>query len=125
MITMTRSEFEDLVAQALDSLPPDIARHMSNIEVVVANWPTRRQLRSSNVPAGQTLLGLYEGIPLTQRGAHYHLVLPDKITLFQGPILAQCHTREEVMETVRRTVIHEIAHHFGLSDDRLRELGAY
>jgi predicted Zn-dependent protease with MMP-like domain len=125
MLTITRPEFEQLIADALDSLPPDIAQYLDNVEVVVAGWPTPQQLRTSGIPAGQTLLGLYEGIPLTRRGTHYHLVLPDKITLFQGPILAICRTPEEALQAVRRTVIHEIAHHFGISDDRLRELGAY
>jgi predicted Zn-dependent protease with MMP-like domain len=125
MITLTRPEFEQLVGAALDSLPPDIAQYLNNVEIVVAGWPTMEQLRRSGVPHGQTLLGLYEGIPLTNRGAHYNLVLPDKITLFQNPILAVCNTPGEALQAVRRTVIHEIAHHFGISDERLRELGAY
>jgi predicted Zn-dependent protease with MMP-like domain len=124
MIRLTRPEFEQLVADALDSLPPDIAQYLNNVEVVVAGWPSTQQLRASRISGG-TLLGLYEGIPLTKRGTHYNLVLPDKITLFQNPILAVCNTPAEALQAVRRTVIHEIAHHFGISDERLRELGAY
>jgi predicted Zn-dependent protease with MMP-like domain len=74
---------------------------------------------------GQTLFGLYEGVPQTQRTSHYGLVLPDKITIFQGPIERLHRSPEAIREQVRRTVIHELAHHFGISDERLRELGAY
>jgi len=125
MVAITHTEFEQLVAEALDSLPPDIARYLDNVEVVVASWPSPRQLRTSGTPPGQMLLGLYEGVPLTQRGSHYNLTLPDKITLFRGPILAICRTRAEAVQAVRHTVIHELAHHFGISDERLHQLGAY
>jgi predicted Zn-dependent protease with MMP-like domain len=77
------------------------------------------------LPPDTTLLGLYEGVPQTRRTTHYGLVLPDKITLFRRPILAVCRTPEEVRERVRSVVIHELAHHFGIDDDRLRDLGAY
>jgi len=122
---MSRPEFEQLVAEALDSLPPDIAGYLNNVDVVVAGWPSAHHLHVGHVPPGQTLLGLYEGVPLTKRGSHYNLTLPDKITLFQGPILETCRTSHEAIQAVRRTVIHELAHHFGISDERLRELGAY
>jgi predicted Zn-dependent protease with MMP-like domain len=125
MISMSRPDFELLVADALDSLPPDIAQYLNNVEVVVAGWPSTQQLRTSGVSGGGMLLGLYEGVPLTRRGAHYNLVLPDKITLFQNPILAVCNTPAEALQAVRRTIAHEIAHHFGFSDDDLREMGAY
>lgn len=122
---MNRQEFEQLVIEALDSLPPDIARMLDNVEVTVAGWPSPTLLRSVGLNRGQTLLGLYEGVPQTQRTSHYGLVLPDKITIFQGPIEQIRRTPEAIQEQVRRTVIHELAHHFGISDDRLRELGAY
>jgi predicted Zn-dependent protease with MMP-like domain len=122
---MDRHEFEQLVIEALDSLPPDIARMLDNVEVTVAGWPSPATLRSAGVRPGQTLFGLYEGIPQTQRTSHYGLVLPDKITIFQGPIERYRRTPEAIREQVRRTVIHELAHHFGISDERLRELGAY
>jgi predicted Zn-dependent protease with MMP-like domain len=122
---MDRHEFEQLVIEALDSLPPDIARMLDNVEVTVAGWPSPAALRRAGLRPGQTLFGLYEGIPQTQRTSHYGLVLPDKITIFQGPIERIRRTPEAIREQVRRTVIHELAHHFGISDDRLRELGAY
>src|SRR5512136_2539428 len=122
---LPRPEFEQLVAQALDELPPYFHAKISNVEVVVETWPTRDDLRAAGVPYGQTLLGLYQGVPLTQRGAHYQLALPDRIAIFQGPIEQAYQTPEAIRAGVRRTVIHELAHHFGISDDRLRELGAY
>jgi predicted Zn-dependent protease with MMP-like domain len=120
-----RAEFESLVAQALDELPPYFQAKMSNVEVVIEHWPTRDDLHLAGVPAGQTLLGLYHGVPLTQRGAHYQLVLPDRIIIFQGPIEQVYRTPDAIRAGVRHTVIHELAHHFGISDDRLHELGAY
>jgi len=121
----TPEEFEQLVAQALDDLPDDIRQYLQNIDVVVADWPTATELRSVGLKPGQLLLGLYQGVPLTKRGSHYGLVLPDKVTIFQGTIERVCHTREQVISQVQRTVKHELAHHFGISDDRLRDLGAY
>jgi predicted Zn-dependent protease with MMP-like domain len=119
-----RREFETLVAEALDNLPPYFQEKMNNVAVLVERWPTRRQLRETQTPRGHTLLGLYEGIPLTER-YQYNLVPPDTITLFQGPLEEDCETPAEIREAVRQTVIHELAHHFGIDDDRLRELGAY
>lgn len=121
----TEEEFEQLVVEALDALPDDIHAALDNVEVVVADWPTPDELRSVGMGPGQLLLGLYHGVPLTKRGAHYGLVLPDKITLFQGPIERVCRTPQQVIRQVQRTVRHELAHHFGIDDDRLRELGAY
>lgn len=123
---MTTNHFMTLVEEALDGLPEDIAKAMDNVEVVVQVWPTRRQLLSAGIMPGRgTLFGLYEGVPLTRRTQGYTLVPPDKITIFQGPITAVHGTDEAIREQVRRTVIHEIAHHFGIDDDRLRELGRY
>ena len=115
------ARFEELVAEALDSLPEEFAQAMQNVEVVVQDEPTRSQLAS--LPHGHTLFGLYEGHPLTSRGVHYSGVMPDKITIFQGPISRYYRTPEAIREQVRKTVIHEIAHHFGIDDPRLRELG--
>jgi predicted Zn-dependent protease with MMP-like domain len=117
--------FEELVAEALDSLPPDIQEKLENVEVVVEWRPSPAQMRRMRLGPGQTLFGLYEGVPLTERTSGYGMVLPDKITIFRQPIEAYCQTDEEVRQTVRRTVLHELAHHFGISDERLRELGAY
>lgn len=116
--------FEELVAEVLDNLPEDFHAKMDNVEVVVEDWPSREQMRSVGLRPGETLFGLYQGIPRTHRTTAYHLVLPDKISIFRGPILAHCgHHPARLRDQVRRTVLHEIAHHFGLGEQRLRELG--
>ena len=112
--------FEDLVVEALDSLPEELGAAMENVEIVVEDEPPWEQVR--RLPRGHTLLGLYHGIPLTSRG-HYDRALPDKISIYRGPIVRLARTPERIREQVRRTVIHEIAHHFGIDDDRLHELG--
>lgn len=117
--------FETLVAEALDNLPPDIQEKLENVEVVVEWHPSPAQMRRLGLGRGHTLFGLYEGIPLTERTSGYNMVLPDKITIFRQPIEAHCRSDEQVRQTVRRTVLHELAHHFGISDQRLRELGVY
>jgi predicted Zn-dependent protease with MMP-like domain len=121
----TSEEFEQLVVQALDALPEFFQQKLQNIEVVIADWPTPAERRAVGLKPGQLLFGLYQGIPLTKRTSHYGLVLPDKITIYRLPIERVCRTREQVIARVQHTVKHEIAHHFGISDDRLRELGAY
>jgi len=122
---LSRDEFERLAAEALNDLPPFFQEQMENVEVLIKSWPNRRELDDAGVEPGYTLLGLYHGIPLTERTHNYSLVSPDTITLFQGPIEQEAGHPEEVPGVVRHTVIHEFAHHFGISDDRLRELGAY
>jgi len=119
------AEFEKLIVSALDDLPPYFQEKMSNVEVLVKAWPSQHELRDARVPPGHTLLGLYSGVPLTERTHNYGLVTPDTITLYQGPIEQAASQPEEIPDIVRHTVIHEFAHHFGISDDRLRELGAY
>lgn len=121
----TPEEFEQLVVEALDKLPDYFQQKLQNIEVVVADWPTPAELRAVGLKPGQLLFGLYWGIPLTRRSSHYGLVLPDKITIYRLSIEQVCRTREQVIKRVQHTVQHEIAHHFGISDDRLRDLGAY
>ena len=122
---LSRQRFERLVVEALDSIPPAIARRLVNVEVVVEAEPTRAQLREMDVPGGETLLGLYQGVPLTERTSHYGLVLPDKITIFQRPIEELCDSEDEVRAEVAHTVVHEFAHFFGIGDDQLRQMGAY
>ena len=122
---ITTLEFEKLVVLALDDLPPYFQEKISNVEVLVKEWPSRRELQDARVPQGHTLLGLYSGIPLTERTHNYNMVPPDTITLYQGPIEHSAADVGEIPEIVRHTVIHEFAHHFGISDDRLRQLGAY
>ena len=125
MFVLDYEAFADLVGEALDGLPPEIAGWLDNIEVVVEDWPSRGQLTEVGARAGSTLLGLYKGVPKTARSASYGMVLPDKVTVFRGPILGLCDSAAEVRAMVSHTVVHEIAHHFGISDDRLHELGAY
>ena len=110
------TNFDELVSEALDSLPDDISSLMSNVAVVVEDEP----------PAGLPLLGLYSGVPLTRRTSWYGAVPPDKITIYQGPLERHFgHDDELLRRQVRRVVVHEIAHHFGISDERLRELDRY
>lgn len=121
-----RHEFEQLVAEALDQLPPYFQERMNNVEVLVQQWPSPSDMKSGGVGARHHLLGLYHGVPLTARTQGYNLVPPDTITLFQRPIeLIAGEDPEAIRTQVRHTVIHELAHHFGISDERLRELGAY
>jgi predicted Zn-dependent protease with MMP-like domain len=121
-VRVTEEAFENLVVAALDTLPEDLLELMNNVEVTFERFPTRAQMQRAGVRRG-TLLGLYEGIPLTQRTSSYSLVVPDKITIFQRPIEQICSTQEEIVAQVRKTVIHEVAHHFGIGEERLQELG--
>ncbi|MEC3994954.1 metallopeptidase family protein [Actinacidiphila sp. DG2A-62] len=114
MLEMTREEFEELVGEALDRIPAELTRLMDNVAVFVEDEPD---------PADPDLLGLYEGTPLTERGEWYAGVLPDRITVYRGPTLRMCRSREEVVEETEITVVHEIAHHFGIDDARLHALG--
>ena len=110
---VTRQRFEELVVDALDSLPPDLGNAMENVAVLIEDQSPSR-----------SLFGLYEGIPLTRRGpSSYSGVMPDRITLYQEAICAVCSNEAEVIDQVRRTIIHEVAHHFGIDDPRLEELG--
>ena len=121
---MERQRFEELVRQALDELPDEIAQRMSNVDVEVQELPTSSQLSSTGVPAGRTLLGLYQGIPLTRRTSGYQMVPPDRIIIFQRPLEMVANSDEDLVQRVQATVIHEVAHHFGISDRRLQEIEA-
>jgi predicted Zn-dependent protease with MMP-like domain len=112
VIEVEPAHFEEMVVTALDGLPEALGRLMSNVAVTVEHAPG---------PPG--VLGLYQGTPLTSRGTYYAGVLPDRITIYQQAICAICRTEDEVADQVRRTVIHEVAHHFGIGDERLSELG--
>ncbi len=122
---METQKFEQVVARAIEELPEEIRERLENIDVVVADEPTRSQLRSSGLNRNETLLGLYEGVPLTDRTSGYTYHLPDKITIFQKPIEAACKNEAQIISKIKRVVQHEIAHHFGIGDDRLRELRRY
>ena len=116
-------KFEQLVLKAVGTLPDEFAAKLENIDVVVQDWPTAEQLRRAGLSHRQSLLGLYEGVPLTKRGRHYGLVPPDKITIFQKPIEAKCRQRDiEIAAEIAKVVKHEIAHHFGISDARLEQI---
>ena len=119
---MDKQRFEWLVAKAVDSLPDEFSAKLENIDVVVQDQPTPSQLAEVRLKHGETLLGLYQGVPLTKRSRHYGMVAPDKITIFQKSIEARCNNDTEVKAEIMRIVQHEIAHHFGISDTRLRQL---
>ena len=119
---LRHEEFEDLVVDAIGELPQELLARLDNVAVVVQQWPSRAQMAEAELGHRDDLLGLYQGIPLTDR-ENYNLVLPDKITIFQGSVEAICHTREEMAREIKVTVAHEIAHHFGIDDERLEEMG--
>jgi predicted Zn-dependent protease with MMP-like domain len=119
----TPTQFESLVAQALDALPQEIRIHVDNLVLTIAEWPTMADVRTLGLTSPYQLLGLYQGIPLPRRGRHYNLALPDRITLYRGPILAQGGPPEAIRRRIEVTVVHEIAHHFGIDDERLAQLG--
>ena len=120
---VSEDRFDELVAEALDELPEPFASHLENVDIVIEAEPTPEQLTQLGIGPRGTLFGLYQGIPQTERTSAYTFVMPDKITIFRGPILRACRTPDEVEDQIAETVVHEIAHHFGISDDRLDELG--
>ncbi|MDE2837530.1 MAG: metallopeptidase family protein, partial [Chloroflexota bacterium] len=115
-------QFEELVRRAVEEIPDEFLAIMENVDVQVRRQPTKRQLKTARVDPGDTLLGLYEGVPLTDRG-DYNMALPDVITIFQYPIEEMCETEAEVVEQVRATVVHEVAHYFGITDVELEAWG--
>jgi len=119
---MQREKFEALVDRAIDNLPPEFQHKLENVDIVVEDWPTPRQMRQAKHSNPTRLLGLYQGVPQTRRGRRYGLVLPDKISIFQKPIEAQCRFRDEIEAKIEEVVRHEIAHHFGLDEKTLREI---
>jgi len=116
---MDEERFRELVSEAIDSLPPEFGKRLNNVAVVVEDTPSVQKLRKLKVPAWTLLFGLYEGIPQTKRGS-YSGVLPDKITIFKNSIEKVARSDEEIRAQVRATVIHEVGHHFGLSEEDLR-----
>ncbi|MER3437029.1 MAG: hypothetical protein C4346_05175 [Chloroflexota bacterium] len=116
-----RLYFQRLVARAVRRLPPNIVALLDNVEIVVEDEPTPAQL--AKAPGGQELFGLYEGTPRTARDSGYSMALPDKITIFRKPIERACATPADIAREVQITIIHELAHHFGIDEDRLIELG--
>ena len=121
---MDADSFETLVLEALDTLPLEFARYLENVEIQIEARPTRDHRRSVHLAHGHTLYGLYQGVPLTERVGG-DPILPDLITIFQEPLERDFLEPEQLRRQVRRTILHEIAHFFGISDQRLRELDAY
>jgi predicted Zn-dependent protease with MMP-like domain len=120
---MERAHFRKLVREAVAMLPPELLERVHNVAIVIERRPTARDRKAAGLGPGRTLLGLYHGIPLPSRGEYYNLVPPDKISIYQEPIEAMCQDDDDVREQVRKTVLHELAHYFGIDDRRLGELG--
>ena len=120
---LTPAAFEDVVMEAVASIPEALRARLANVDVLVEHWPSAADLAAAEVPEGYTLFGLYTGVPLTERTSGYNMVLPDRITIYRGPLLAAFDDVAELKAEIRATVIHEFAHFFGLSDADLERLG--
>lgn len=121
-IDLTDEQFDQLITRAMDELPQEYITGLDNVAIVMADEPTPEQKTKMKLREDTILLGLYEGIPLTQRGAGYTFVLPDKITLFKHSILRVTRTEDELFEQIKRTLWHEIAHYYGLNHDHMHQL---
>jgi len=119
---MTDAEFDVLITKAMNELPEKYIRGLENVVIVMADEPTTEQKDKMNIDNRHILLGLYEGIPLTKRGANYGFVLPDKITLFKNQILSASHSDDELFDQIKRTLWHEIAHYYGLDHNRIDQI---
>ena len=119
---MTDSQFDDFITKAMNELPQKYIKGLENVAVVMADEPTPEQVSKMKLDRNQLLLGLYEGIPLTNRGAGYNFVLPDKITLFKNSILAVAGNEKDIFQQIKRTLWHEIAHYYGLGHDQINKL---
>jgi predicted Zn-dependent protease with MMP-like domain len=123
MVRISPDEFEKLVVDALDQIPEPFASQLENVDVVIEEEPSNEDLTLGDLAPGDTLFGLYQGVPQTERDGNYTFVMPDKVTIFRGPISRACGSPAEIRDEVTVTVVHELAHHFGISDERLEELG--
>jgi predicted Zn-dependent protease with MMP-like domain len=122
-VRLSRAEFEKIVARAVQSLPPKFLDRLENVEVLVEDEPTDEELELAGIEPGGTLLGLYHGVPQSERGSWYGNILPDRIVIYQRPTEAIARGRREIREEIRITLMHEIGHHFGLAEDDLSEAG--
>jgi predicted Zn-dependent protease with MMP-like domain len=119
---VTDEEFDQLISRAIDELPQEYITNLNNVVITYADEPTPEQSKKQGIRSGQLLLGLYEGIPLTRRGAGYNLVIPDKITLFKKSILQMSHDESSFYKQIKHTLWHEIAHFYGLDHSRIKLL---
>lgn len=115
-------DFDKIISQAMDELPEEYIKKLNNVAVTYADVPTAEQRHQQSLRSDQTLFGLYEGIPLTKRGASYNLVLPDKITIFKKPLVSSSHDMTMLKRQVKHTLWHEIAHHYGLGHDQIKKI---
>ncbi|MBI3913258.1 MAG: metallopeptidase family protein [Chloroflexi bacterium] len=122
---MNRREFERHVAEALEKIPDALRKHIANVAIVVEEWPDAETMEYAEVDDPLDLLGFYHGIPLTERTSDYGLVPPDKISIYRQSILATCRNDAEARDVIHTTLRHEIAHYFGIDDERLEEMGRY
>jgi predicted Zn-dependent protease with MMP-like domain len=122
MHPVSDEQFSSLIARAMDEMPEQYMKHLDNVVITYADEPNMHQARTLHMRGDQLLLGLYEGIPLTKRGAGYNLVLPDKITLFKFPLLAVTHDEDSFYKQIKHTLWHEIAHFYGLDHDKIHEI---
>lgn len=117
--------FESMVVEAIDRLPPEFSERIANLEFTIEEWARPDDMTRTRSPRGTTLLGVYRGVPLTRRGSGYNMALPDTIVIFRGPLTRLARDADDLRQRVARVVRHEVGHYFGISDDRLREIGAY
>lgn len=122
MLVLTDSEFEKLVANAIDTIPEKYFKELDNVVFLAEDEPTLEQRRKLKLRGNESLYGLYEGIPITKRASNYNMVLPDKITIFRHPMMFSSNSLEELSEQVQKTVWHEVAHYFGLDHDQIHGL---
>lgn len=120
---MNRRAFEKLVAEAVNALPEEFLSRLDNVEIVVEDFPSMEIQKTEGLESPYDLLGYYEGVPLTERDSSPSGWMPDRITVYQEPLMAICSTRMELFDEIQRTVVHEVAHYFGIDEDRIEELG--
>ena len=121
MLKLSRKEFERIVKEGIMAIPEKFLRKLDNVAIVIEDEPTPKQRKKLNIHSNWTLLGLYEGVPQTKRGMSYGAALPDKITIFQKPIEEEARDKEDLKKIIKNTVWHEIAHHFGMNEVRVRQ----
>jgi predicted Zn-dependent protease with MMP-like domain len=122
LVEFHRRRFERLVGVAMRQLPSEFASYLDNVAILIADEPTAEQLGSTESGDDEMLFGLYEGVPLTERSAVYSLVLPDRITLFRHTFEQECASEADMIDEIRRTILHEVGHHAGFGEDRLKDV---